>query len=272
MPLQVAMICPDKNICTRNSILKVFVENSVKCIKLDPSNEGFKASFETETDVDKIFSKDTTTQLAKFRCTPLKPGFFKSNCTVIVKNVDKFIMEHDELEIKSSINSSNSDKFIALDVFKFPSGKTFKIEFKSTETANMCISTGLFVLNLYIGPKFLALESNGSVKYCFRCYKMNDHISKNCNKPSIYKACSLCAANDHTYKECSASSRKCLNCNENHATMSKLCPEYKKLTSVPLHDANKINDGRKAEPNFAKITSATTQYKQNNGNELCLTT
>ena len=81
--------------------------------------------------------------------------------------------------------------------------------------------------NLSVSPHDLTLEEVSQVTYCFKCYAIDDHLVKACTKPQSYRVCSLCSSKQHTYKDCTSTDRKCINCNGAHATMSKSCPSYK---------------------------------------------
>ena len=218
--------CPDKNKSAWQKILYVMKTFDIKCTKLTATEEGFKAILQHESDFDRLFSQDVISQLNDIRCTIVKPQFLKADRTVIVKNVDPFIMEHTDQEICDDLNASN-DNLEVVSFVRFPSDKTFKIELASKQMTNLCLKTGIKAFNLYISSNYLALENSHQVTFCFRCYTINNHISSACPKPSTYKVCSLCAKHDHTYKNCGSDERTCLNCEGNHPTMSKACSKYK---------------------------------------------
>ena len=89
----------------------------------------------SDIDVDNLFSEETLGELGEIRCTPIKPAYFRANRTIIVKNVDHFIMEYSEEELLKNINDLNKDHLKAVSLFKFPSGRTFKVECLSHEMA-----------------------------------------------------------------------------------------------------------------------------------------
>ena len=50
-----------------------------------------------------------------------------------------------------------------------------------------------------------------------------------CPKTSDYKVCSICAKQDHTYKNCLSQEKVCINCKGAHSTLALSCPYRKKL-------------------------------------------
>ena len=117
-------------------------------------------------------------------------------------------MEHSETEIMLNLNEQNVDFLECISVYKFPSGRTFKFECLTTEMAKKCVKNGIFLFNLVLNSRWLALEDSKSLDFCFKCYSMNDHLASSCKKPAGYKICSLCSSTNHTYKECTANEKK----------------------------------------------------------------
>ena len=134
--------CPDKNKSAWQKILYVMKTFDIKCTKLTATEEGFKAILQHESDFDRLFSQDVISQLNDIRCTIVKPQFLKADRTVIVKNVDPFIMEHTDQEICDDLNASN-DNLEVVSFVRFPSDKTFKIELASKQMTNLCLKTGI---------------------------------------------------------------------------------------------------------------------------------
>ena len=134
----------------------------------------------SKADLDKVFSDSVLIALGDVRCTPIKPQYLTSDRTIVVKNFDQFIMQHTAEEIKANINMSNNSEKTAQKVFKFPSGRTFKFECKTSCMASKCMEDGVALFNLWIGPRFLAIEENNLVSYCFRCYSINELTTLYC--------------------------------------------------------------------------------------------
>ena len=227
----VTLICPDKTKITWTKILDVFKQFEINCSNLNPVNEGFKAYFPSQRDVDLLFSEDVTVKLAEYRCSAVKPPYLTTSRTIIVLRANKFIMEHSKQEIEENINDGNESWLKIRNLYKFPSEKTFKFECSTLDMAEKCLKDGFFAFNLSVHPHDLSLEEASKVQYCFKCYALDDHVSKNCGQRQAYKICSLCSSTTHTYKECKSATRKCVNCQGPHATMSRACPKYKEAIS-----------------------------------------
>ena len=60
-----------------------------------------------------------------------------------------------------------------------------------------------------------------------RCYKYN-HNTQKCKLPSSHQVCSECANNNHTFRNCKSTYKKCINCGGNHRTLASVCPVRKK--------------------------------------------
>ena len=67
---------------------------------------------------------------------------------------------------------------------------------------------------------------------CFKCYQIEDHPTSSCPKSRDYKIRSLYASLEHTHRECTSSTRKCINCEEDndHSTLAMSCPVWKKVS------------------------------------------
>ena len=149
MPLiAITLKCTDRNKVAWQNISQILREARINCSKLTPDNNGFKASMATVSDAKKLFMGETLDQLADIRCTHIKPSSLKTNRTIIMKNVDGFIMDYSEEDICANINELNGGRLKIENVFKFPSGKTLKFECLSAEMAADCLQTGLFVFRL----------------------------------------------------------------------------------------------------------------------------
>lgn len=71
---------------------------------------------------------------------------------------------------------------------------------------------------------------------CMRCYKVEDHYTKDCKNEEEYKICSECASVEHTWRVCNTDLKKCINCNGNHRTLAYNCPVKKKERKKNRHN------------------------------------
>ena len=248
MHSSVKIKCSDQSRSSWERILRILRSYNLKCSKLTNTSDGFFAYFSNENDADLLFSESTIAELERAQCTPIKPPFVKSNRTVIVKYADRYILDFSKEELMESLNVSNSAWLHVVDLFKFPSGKAFKFECQTSKMAQLCLQSGFFVANLSINSNSIALEEFHHVKYCFRCYAINSHVAAKCSKPEDYTACSICASLEHTYKNCESDVKKCLNCDGNHVTMSKMCKEFKETLST------RVTSSTRPTPSYKQVT------------------
>ena len=110
-------------------------------------------------------------------------------------------------------------------------------------------------------------------KFWFRCYAYNDHLTLNCTKPRDYKMCSECSSN-HIWRSCQSLTKKCINCSEDHKTLSNQCPKVKTIQQqqfqinrsvsssalTPVNHPTHVNLDSKIL--FANVVKRTVQYKQ----------
>ena len=233
--LSVNLVCPNRNKTSWENVLKIFCSTNIRCSNLTPTNEGFRALFPTLSEIEKVFSTDVSSKLNEYSVSAIKPTYLTTSRTIIALRANQFLMEHSKEEITDNINQNNEDWLEISHLYKFPSGKTFKFECKTMEMANRCLKTGFHGFNLSVSPHDLTLEEVSQVTYCFKCYAIDDHMVKACTKLQSYRVCSLCSSKQHTYKDCTSTDRKCINCNGAHATMSKSCPSYKVAAAkVPM--------------------------------------
>ncbi|MPC99555.1 hypothetical protein E2C01_094976 [Portunus trituberculatus] len=82
---------------------------------------------------------------------------------------------------------------------------------------------------------------------------MEQHTTNKCTMPETHTVCSECASDQHTWKTCTASTKKCLNCHGPHRTLANKCPMRKKIKE----------DKRKQNINNGKTYSQATQNATN---------
>jgi len=122
-------------------------------------------------------------------------------------------------------------------------------------------------------PRFVERDIFINLVPCYRCYKY-DHLVKDRKETDTYKACSECASNDHTYKDCRENTKKCLNCNGNHRTLAAKCPTRKAIIKERTKEQRqaerkKITADTSRQTTYAGATAATTNY---NGTKSRVTT
>jgi hypothetical protein len=179
-------------------ILDIFRRFDVKCVKLIPTNADFLARCNTDSDSDKIFSAECIDALKLLSCEPVMPPDLRAKRTVIVRNVDDHAFQNEIPVFKEELARCNNWLKIS-DMFKLPNFNGIKLICESSDMAKKCTSDGILMFNLSIPPSDIKQDNYVHVSYCFKCYDINSHLSKDCPQSSDYKVCSLCAGEGPTF-------------------------------------------------------------------------
>lgn len=100
---------------------------------------------------------------------------------------------------------------------------TIKVRFRSMAIADKIKETGLRLFWFSISPHNIEYERYTNIPQCMVCY-LHDHVKSSCpNKDK--KICSECAEVGHINKV----NPKCVNCGENHRTLSGRCKARKEV-------------------------------------------
>ena len=83
------------------------------------------------------------------------------------------------------------------------------------------LENGLQMFNTRITPQQREREKYTHVLICFKCYKYEDHPIKQCKATT--PICSECAETGLTFEQCTNTYKRCINCNNNHLTLSAGC-------------------------------------------------
>jgi len=229
---------PDVSV-SRSDILQIFSGANVKCSSLVPvqNNSEFLAYCHSDVDADRIFGDGCIDALKAIGCNPIMPMQVRAYRSVIIRRLDNIIYGSSIDDILCEVNSRN-DCLNAQAVFKFPSAKMIKITFSDREMALGCIRDGLKLFNLFISPTDIKQEEFYNIKTCYRCYLLDAHYTKDCPEPETYIICSNCSELGHTFRECSATNKRCINCNKPHSTLSFSCSRRKEIVDR-LREAEK---------------------------------
>ena len=245
----------------RINILKIFSNFDIKCSKLvnlqNNSNECV-ASFHDSSDIDKVFTDECLNALSAYEASPKIPPELKAKRSVIVRNIDRYIYDRDDTEILQEINKENNSVNV-IELYKFKNAKIIKLTFEKQLMANFCLEKGLKLFSLHLSPSDFQNEQHYEVKICYKCYSLDEHLAYECPKNNDYKICSTCSSSEHTYKNCTSSIKKCVNCSQNHFTMSYSCPKRREV--VVKMKASTTNQGR-------NVTYRDAVVRENSGTSL----
>jgi len=234
MTSKIKMRCTGIVPASRDAILAIFSNFGVKCSRLiSPSAEkrDYLVLCHSDLEADRVFDDDCVRALNAIHCEPVLPMNLKAKRSIIVKRIDSFIYDNCTADdIMTEFNDRN-DSLTAVSVFKFPNSKTMKVTFRCQSMAVTCANAGFKMFNLFIGPFDIQEEEYFDVMLCYRCYSWNTHLTHQCPKPRDYIICSSCSELGHVFRACTSTKKCCLNCNQNHASVSYSCPERKRAVS-----------------------------------------
>ena len=102
---------------------------------------------------------------------------------------------------------------------------------------------------------------------CFKCQKFGHGLSS-CRGQVT---CAHCGEKTHTTEDCTASTKKCINCNGDHSASSRECPQWKKQVdinrikytqNISFPEAAKIVEGRSTTAkSYAQATKILNTQK-----------
>ena len=222
--------------------------------KLEETKNGFYASSDSQTSIEKLMTDEAQIALAKINLKSTLPPEMRAKRSIFARQVDSTVGLRDAGEIKDEISKNHTwakiDEIVKIKDYTH----VFKIVAKDLKTAELIKENGLFLFNTRIAPHQLESEKYTPVLVCFKCYKFEEHTTNKCTSKKTL--CSECGEEGHTYRECSSTTKKCLNCkapNNNHRTLAASCP-YRK--SKILAKENKIQEKAEKRENAAYASIA----------------
>ena len=226
------------NLCTKNNLLAICANHSIKLVRVLPSGSDFNVFCLTVAETEKLFTEKVLASLTDCGFAPTLPPQLKSSRSVIIRKVDPHIFENSDIQIKSELEKCNKwcnvnevikFKNSAGSLVKNTTNNSMKIVFASSSIAEKSLSYGLSLFSLHVPSYNIIKDKFVSLIVCFMCYAVEDHILANCPKKSVnklYKICSKCFSEGHDFKTCKITDRDfcCVNCGGNHHAMAMVCP------------------------------------------------
>ena len=240
-----------------NKITSTLTNNEILVSKLIPNGYGFTAILSSINDADKLLQSKCLAELRNINVEAQMTPELKAQRTILASNVDGFVYEKSENELKRSLIAENGK---IESVHKLPRYNSFKITYDSIANATKVLQQGLRICNISIPTTSLKRDRYVNVTFCYKCYAMDGHTIKNCNKPPHFKVCSTCSDTTHTYRDCTApvDKYKCVNCNGNHKTTSFACKERKEKAAAIIRGLSG-NSTSIPPQSYATITSRNIQ-------------
>ena len=222
---------------------------------LKPVRNGYQAFMEREEDLDKLLTKKAQADLRKIGLETKVPTKIRCQRSLICRQIDNYVGEHQSEEIRTEINKHNKNK--AIEVIKFKEHThLFKVEFQTTEMALSAKRNGLLCFNTRITPAQMEQERHTDVLMCFTCFQIEQHVTANCPTPQKI-VCSECTGS-HFFRECNSESKKCLNCKGNHRTMAMSCPIKKEAIRKKREDEDRKRKEKEEMP-LSQIVQKTAK-------------
>lgn len=169
---------------------------------------------------------------------------------MLLTSVDPHINNNEEEEIKNELIDKNDWISNITQIHKFPSRNIIKVTFSDSQQAKKAQDAGLKLFSMKIPAYNIKQDKYFHINVCLRCYALDNHNTYQCTESNEFKICSECSEKGHTFRICKANKKRCINCSEEHGTMSMKCPKTKEL----------INNKRKESENktHAELTGRGT--------------
>lgn len=216
---------------TQTNLLGICYNNNVKITKVRESDDGYLVFCSSVEDVDALFTSKVQALLSACSLNCVMPPEVRAKRSVIVRGIDSIVYRNEAHDIMEEIRSRNTWADV-VDVFKFPNSNTLKIQFSSCVGARRCVSDGLSMFFLHISGGQMVIDEYIHIPICYKCYSLDDHQTSDCTRDVNFKLCSLCASEGHDWKGCRSSSKKCVNCEGSHHTLSMQCPRRRELIKI----------------------------------------
>lgn len=239
---------------SRIELVSILGTSGIYVTRIITVDDGFIVLTKDDKDTDTLFQRETIVKLNEKQFSPTVPVDIKAKKTILCFNVDSFIYENHEDDIKREIMAKNQwcEENIE-QVIKFPNKNIIKIIYTQTQLAVKATQSGIVAFNISIPPQQIKQEKFVPILTCMKCYKIDDHTTKNCNENNNYIICSECSEEGHTWKECRSENKKCINCGGKHRTTAMKCPKRREAVN---NKRKELEEGANTQParSFSEVT------------------
>ena len=243
----------------RLGLLEIMARNQIYATRILSISDGYLVITRTDEDLDRLLSKDILAQLTKMDYTPITPPELKAKRTIILSRLDEFIYSNSEDTLINEIEDKNTwiDQNEITDIYKFPKSNTIKITFMQSNTAKQATEKGLLMCSMSVPTDQIKVETYIHITTCMKCYQLQDHFTSQCKKPADYQICSECGEQGHSWRNCTNTTKRCINCGDDHRTLAMRCPLRKKIIE------EKKKEAQTTSATYSQVTQNNTAYKQN---------
>lgn len=221
---------PRKTPDSKRRLLEILASHNVYTVDIKDTRDGYIVLPTRDAETDAIFQEECTKALQLQELVPVLPPKLKADRTILLFRLDNHIYENSEEDITNEIYRNNPFTNDAIDsTFKFPNARIVKITFRSSAIATKAKEQGLLLFNMKVPEYNIKKEEYTEITTCMKCYKLDHHYTNKCPEDTNFKVCSECGSKDHTWRDCSGTEKKCINCNGQHRTLSYQCPKRKEI-------------------------------------------
>ncbi len=224
-------------------LLEILFSNEIHITKVFVTNDGFALLLLNEEHVDKVFYRDVKEALVRENFTPILPPEQKVKRSVIVTRLDDVIYkDHEANDIAFEMEARNPWMEGDIEqIFMFPNSPTLKITFTQSATAKKCIERGFLAFNISVPANDIKQETFIPIRCCMRCFQLEGHTTRDCEKSRDFKLCSECSQEGHLWHQCLEEVKKCVNCKGPHSTMAMRCPKRKDIIKKKREEEQEKN-------------------------------
>ena len=241
---------------TRNKIIELtFTQAGVPFIRVFGDFPAFTGICRT-TDANTLLKVETKNKLRKHGIEVQIPQEVRARRTVFLRQLDRFVGAHSAEEIKEEIEEKNdwAGNVVVTKIGDYT--HILKIEFETLEAAERAVSGGVNMFYMFVAPSQISIDEFINILTCFKCYKFEDHLTKDCEVTEA--RCSECSAVGHRWTECKSQVKKCLNCQGPHRTLAMACPKKKEA----IKNKRERNETRRQDVQmrpYSEIVKKTVQ-------------
>ena len=194
----------------------------------------------------KLMSDNVKDILDSKDITVLPPQWLYPSITIFARKIYSSITNHSTEEILSELTKANPD-FDIKSVVVMPNSyndgrdlRTLKLTFNSPAKATDAFENGFTIFGLTVHSNQLLRhrEYNAhKIVQCHKCFQFN-HYTNACSLPDSDAKCSCCGLK-HNFRVCpNKENPKCVNCGNNHHSVSNKCELRIKAMTDNDHKAN----------------------------------
>lgn len=238
---------------------KVYGSLNIALTRLIDVENGYIALCQNDCDVDGLLSDKAAAELRGINLEARTPPHIAAQRSVICRRVDPWVGEHTDIELKNEFERVHPWVKI-VEVIKFGTHThVFKVVFRETKMAVKATEEGLLAFSVKLSPDQISREEFIDILMCFSCYKLDDHISKNCPSRDTV-ICSECSAIGHKWNHCTSSVKRCINCRGNHRTMSMACPTKREIIANKKTE-NKNKESENTNKTYSDVAKEVLRQK-----------